>query len=80
MNHTRKRGRPPVDTEMVRARLSREMLDAIDIFSRAKFGRVDRADALRLILEGWMISGFDAGDEGIMAIDDFFACDNVLAV
>jgi len=50
-----KRGRPPVDSEMVRARLDRTLLNALDTWIAAQpEPRPTRPEAVRLALKDWL--------------------------
>lgn len=52
----KERGRPPVDSEEVAARLRRDLLDGIDAYaaSQAADGQPSRADVIRLALRDWL--------------------------
>ena len=47
-------GRPPVDSELVRSRLGRPVLDGLDAFAAAKPDVGTRAEAVRVILADWL--------------------------
>lgn len=47
---TRKVGRPPVDTEEVRSRIPRELLDRLDAWRHAQPDRPNRPEAIRRLL------------------------------
>ena len=49
------RGRPAVDSEQVNARISREMLDALDLFISEESDEPSRTEAVRRILRDWLI-------------------------
>lgn len=51
----RKRGRPPVDSELLRARVERDMLDGIDRFIADEPDAPSRPEAIRRILKDWLI-------------------------
>lgn len=55
MSTTIKRvGRPPAETEMLRARVSKEVLRALDVFANENV--VARQEALRRVLRDWLIA------------------------
>ena len=47
---TTKMGRPPVDTEEVRARMPRELIDRIDAWRAAQEDKPTRPEAVRRLL------------------------------
>lgn len=51
-----KKGRPAVDTEAVNLRLPREMLDAIEEYRREQDDIPTRQEAIRHMLQGWLMS------------------------
>ena len=60
-------GRPAVDSELVRFRAERSMLEGIDRFANDKElhadGPLKRAEAVRRIIQDWLIgSGYIRGD------------------
>lgn len=48
-----KRGRPPVDSELVRARMERDLVDALDAFATAE--NVTRPEAVRILVRDHLI-------------------------
>jgi len=50
-----KRGRPPVDSEMVRARIERPILDALDAWRAAQPDKPSRPEAIRFVLSDWLV-------------------------
>lgn len=59
-----KRGRPAVDTELLRARVSRDILDGIDRFAAEEEDKLTRPEALRRIVRDWLIG------HGYLALHD----------
>lgn len=52
---TKKPGRPPVDTDLVRARLPRSDIEALDAFAASEADKPGRSEAVRRILRDWLI-------------------------
>lgn len=52
---TKKIGRPPVDSEMVRSRLPRDILDALDAFSTDEPDSPSRPESVRRLLRDHLI-------------------------
>lgn len=48
-------GRPPVDTELIRARLPRADIQGIDAFAAGEPGAPARPEALRRIVRRWLV-------------------------
>ena len=61
-----RRGRPPVDSERVDARIPREVLDALDRFRTEQKADMSRPEAVRtLVKDGLTDAGYlPAGEEG----------------
>ena len=51
----RSRGRPPVDTELLRARVGRAEIDAIDAFSADQHDTPSRPEAIRRLLRDALV-------------------------
>lgn len=49
-------GRPPVDSERVDTRLTRDLLDGIEAFASAEDDKPKRPEAIRRILRDWLQS------------------------
>lgn len=49
------RGRPPIDSEQVNARLPRDILEGIDAFAAEENDKPNRTEALRRIVRDWLI-------------------------
>lgn len=45
-----KRGRPPVDSEAVKARFERRLLDAIDAYASQQYPPASRPEAVRVLV------------------------------
>lgn len=58
----KKRGRPPVDSEQVNARLTRDLLRALDAYAAEK--DVGRPEALRMAFKDW------ASGHGYLAVEE----------
>lgn len=56
INDTKKsaRGRPPVDSEPVNLRLSRDLLEGVDAFRKEQSSLPTRPGAIRAILQDWL--------------------------
>lgn len=51
-----KRGRPPVDSEQIGIRLTRDLLDAIEAYQSDEPEAVPKTEAVRRIVRDWLIS------------------------
>jgi len=51
----RGRGRPPVDSEEVRSRMDRDLLDGIDAFAASETDKPVRSEAIRRIIRDWLV-------------------------
>lgn len=47
-------GRPSIDSDLVRARLPRADLDALDAFAASELDRPSRSEAVRRIVRDWL--------------------------
>lgn len=58
INPTKKsrRGRPPVDSEQIGIRLTRDLLEGIAAFQRDEPTAVPKTEAVRRIIRDWLIS------------------------
>lgn len=50
-----KPGRPPVDSELLRARMERELIDGIETFAAEQPDKPGRSEAIRRIVRDWLI-------------------------
>jgi hypothetical protein len=55
----KKMGRPPVDTEPVTIRMSRDMIKAIDDYRRTQEDLPTRPEVIRRVLAAWLEAGKD---------------------
>lgn len=51
----RGRGRPAIDSEEVRSRLPRDILDGLDAFSDEQDDKPARSESVRRILRDWLV-------------------------
>lgn len=56
----KKIGRPPVDSEAVKARISRQLLDALDSWAEEQPDEPSRSEAIRRILQGFLANQPDS--------------------
>jgi len=52
----RGRGRPPVDSDLLRFRAERDMINGIDAFAASEVDTPSRSEAIRRIIRDWLLS------------------------
>ena len=63
MSTKKRMGRPPVDTELLRTRVDREIIVALDKFRSEEKDEPNRPEAMRRIMRKWLAeNGFYSGE------------------
>lgn len=55
-NKNSRRGRPPVDSEQIGIRLTRDLIDGIEAYQRDEPDAVPKTEAIRRIIRDWLQS------------------------